>query len=424
MSLRKFLVSTAQCSLPSSRIVNANSVVQKRHLNLHEYQSKELMCEFGINTQPFRIATTPKEAVDMAREINIPEYVLKAQILAGGRGKGTFDSGLKGGVHLVTDVGRIEELAKQMLGYHLKTKQTTGDGVLVTKLMIARAVTLKEEKYLAILLDRAAGGPVIVASPEGGVDIEEVAASRPEKIFKYPIDIDQGLSEAKSNDIAKSLGFVGEAVVSAGKQVGNLYKMFNALDATQIEINPFALSSENEVICIDAKINFDDNAKFRQERIFAMQDHSETDHREVSAQEANLNYVGMDGNIGCLVNGAGLAMATMDIIKLYKGEPANFLDVGGGVQESQVLSAFKIITQDPQVKAIFVNIFGGIVDCRIIANGIVGACKQIDLKVPIVARLEGNNGDEAKKILEQSGLAIASADDMGAGAKKATAFVN
>ncbi|KAI6654269.1 Suclg2 protein [Oopsacas minuta] len=420
MSLFKFLLS-AQRTIQSSRLNTL--LTQTRCLSLHEYQSKELMQSFGINTQPFGIASTAKEALEAARSLNVTEYVVKSQILAGGRGKGKFDNGLVGGVKLVNSLDDVERLAGQMLGAKLVTKQTPPDGVTVNKVMIARALDITEERYLAILLDRAAGGPVIVASTDGGVDIEEVAANLPERIFKYPIDIDQGLNDDTSVEIAKSLGFKGEAVHITAKQIRQLYKMFTSVDATQIEINPLGLTREGEVVCFDAKINFDDNAKFRQGKIFEMQDHSETDPRELAAQESNLSYVGMSGNIGCLVNGAGLAMATMDIIKLYNGEPANFLDCGGGVQESQVQAAFQIITQDPQVNAILVNIFGGIVDCRIIANGIVAACKKLELKVPIVARLEGNNGDKAKKILEDSGLNIISADDMAMAAEKVTSFV-
>ena len=307
------------------------------------------MQTFDINTQPFQIASTAKQAVDGARSLNVKEYVVKSQILAGGRGKGTFDNGLVGGVKLVSSLDEVEKLAGQMLGSRLVTKQTPPEGVLVNKVMVARALNIIEERYLAILLDRSAGGPVIVASTDGGVDIEEVAATMPERIFKFPVDITRGLDHDTSVEIAKSLGFKGETINTTAKQVRQLYKMFTSVDATQIEINPLGLTSEGEVVCFDAKMNFDDNAKFRQAEIFAMQDHGETDPRELAAQESNLSYVGMKRNIGCLVNGAGLAMATMDIIKLYDGEPANFLDCGGGVQENQVQSAFQIITQDPQV---------------------------------------------------------------------------
>ena len=348
MSLLKFLHATPVSMLTTRRIIKS-SLTQRRCLSLHEYQSKELMQAFGINTQPFRIARTPREAVEAARSLNVSEYVIKAQILAGGRGKGTFDTGLKGGIKLVNSLEDVESVSHKMLGNKLITKQTTSEGVLVTKLMVARALNIKEERYLAILLDRTAGGPVIVASTDGGVDIEEVAATLPERIFKYPVDINLGLNEATSHEIAKSLGFKDEAIKTTAKQVRQLYRMFISVDATQIEINPLGLTMQGEVVCFDAKINFDDNAKFRQGGIFSMQDNNETDPRELAAQQSNLSYVGMKGNIGCLVNGAGLAMATMDIIKLYNGEPANFLDVGGGVSETQVQSAFQIITQDPQV---------------------------------------------------------------------------
>ncbi|CAI8031654.1 Succinate--CoA ligase [GDP-forming] subunit beta, mitochondrial (Fragment) [Geodia barretti] len=335
-----------------------------------------------------------------------------------------------------------------MIGYNLKTKQTTGDGVTVRKVMVAESLDISRETYFAIVLDRSMQGPVLVGSPEGGVDIEEVAASRPERIFKTPVDITVGVTDKQASEMAKNLEFTGPALEEAARQIKSLYRLFCGVDATQVEINPLGETSEGEVVCFDAKINFDDSAKFRQREIFAMEDTAESDPREVEAARYDLNYIGMTGDIGCLgiytfqvvkqvtqhplslslslppVNGAGLAMATMDIIKLHNGQPANFLDVGGGVNEKQVLNAFRIITNDPQVKAILVNIFGGIVDCTTIANGIVGACREIQLRMPLVVRLEGTNSVKARQILDESGLPIQAASDLADAANKVVASLH
>ncbi|PVD24252.1 hypothetical protein C0Q70_14723 [Pomacea canaliculata] len=311
-----------------------------------------------------------------------------------------------------------------MLGKKLVTKQTPKDGVKVNKVMVAEALDIARETYFAILMDRSFGGPVMVGSPNGGVDIEEVAEKNPASIFKEPIDIVEGITDVQADAMAKNLGFKGQKIAQAAKEIKNLYKLFLKVDATQVEINPFGETPDGRVVCFDAKINFDDNAAFRQKEIFAQEDFSESDPREVQASKHNLNYIGMDGNIACLVNGAGLAMATMDIIKLHRGSPANFLDVGGTVTENQVYHAFTLLTSDVQVKAILVNIFGGIVNCATIARGITNACKSINLKLPLIVRLEGTNVEEARKILSESNLPIITAVDLDDAASKAVASIS
>uniref|UniRef100_A0A2K6TED2 Succinate--CoA ligase [ADP-forming] subunit beta, mitochondrial n=1 Tax=Saimiri boliviensis boliviensis TaxID=39432 RepID=A0A2K6TED2_SAIBB len=369
----------------------------RRWLNLQEYQSKKLMSDNGVRVQRFFVADTANEALEAAKRLNAKEIVLKAQILAGGRGKGVFNSGLKGGVHLTKDPNVVGQLAKQMIGYNLATKQTPKEGVKVNKVMVAEALDISRETYLAILMDRSCNGPVLVGSPQGGVDIEEVAASNPELIFKEQIDIFEGIKDSQAQRMAENLGFVGPLKSQAADQITKLYNLFLKVDATQVEVNPFGETPEGQVVSFDAKINFDDNAEFRQKDIFAMDDKSENEPIENEAAKYDLKYIGLDGNIAsCLVshlhftvNGAGLAMATCDIIFLNGGKPANFLDLGGGVKEAQVYQAFKLLTADPKVEAILVNIFGGIVNCAIIANGITKACRELELKVPLVVRLEG-----------------------------------
>uniref|UniRef100_G3MRL7 Succinate--CoA ligase [GDP-forming] subunit beta, mitochondrial n=1 Tax=Amblyomma maculatum TaxID=34609 RepID=G3MRL7_AMBMU len=379
------------------------------------------MADNGVTVQRFKVAENISQAQEISRTLDVAEFVIKAQILAGGRGKGTFSSGLRGGVKLTKDPDQVSELVSKMLGYKLVTKQTPKDGVLVNKVMIAEALDIARETYLAILMDRSYNGPVIVASPAGGVDIEDVAEKTPELIFKEPVNILEGIARKQAETIAKNLNFKGPLLDKAAEQIERLYDLFIKVDATQVEVNPFGETPDGRVVCFDAKINFDDNAAFRQQHIFAQEDTSESDPREVLAAKHNLNYIGMDGNIACLVNGAGLAMATMDIIQLHGGSPANFLDVGGSVKEDQVTQAFKIITDDPKVKAVLVNIFGGIVNCATIANGITSACRSINLKVPLVVRLEGTNVDEAREILSSSGLRITAAADLEDAARKAVA---
>lgn len=316
----------------------------------------------------------------------------------------------------------VLELSKQMIGNRLITKQTPKSGILVNKVMVARSVNITRETYLCILLDREHNGPVLIASPAGGMDIEAVAEETPEKIKTVPLSIDKPIPQAVLDDVAKFLEFKGDAIKRCGDEIQKLYTLFKAVDALQIEINPLAETDNGEVISVDAKLNFDDNAQFRQKEIFAMDvTEEDSDPREVEAAKYNLNYVAMDGNIGCLVNGAGLAMATMDIIKLNGGDPANFLDVGGGVKEDQVTKAFEILTSDPKVKGILVNVFGGIVNCATIANGIVAASKKLQLNVPLVVRLEGTNVTQAREILKNSGLPILTASDLDDAAQKAVA---
>ncbi|XP_042785863.1 succinate--CoA ligase [GDP-forming] subunit beta, mitochondrial isoform X3 [Panthera leo] len=367
----------------------AVQLTPRRWLNLQEYQSKKLMSDNGVKVQRFFVADSANEALEAAKRLNAKEIVLKAQILAGGRGKGVFSSGLKGGVHLTKDPQVVGQLAKQMIGYNLATKQTPKEGVKVNKVMVAEALDISRETYLAILMDRSCNGPVLVGSPQGGVDIEEVAASNPELIFKEEIDIIEGIKDSQAQRMAENLGFLGPLKNQAADQIKKLYNLFLKIDATQVEVNPFGETPGGQVVCFDAKINFDDNAEFRQKDIFAMDDKSENEPIENEAAKYDLKYIGLDGNIACFVNGAGLAMATCDIIFLNGGKPANFLDLGGGVKEAQVYQAFKLLTADPKVEAILVNIFGGIVNCAIIANGITKACRELELKVPLVVRLEG-----------------------------------
>uniref|UniRef100_A0A8C0S8Z0 succinate--CoA ligase (GDP-forming) n=1 Tax=Canis lupus familiaris TaxID=9615 RepID=A0A8C0S8Z0_CANLF len=386
----------------------AVQLTPRRWLNLQEYQSKKLMSDNGVKVQRFFVADTANEALEAAKKLttsvggrprqqrsclllreDAKEFVLKAQILAGGRGKGVFSSGLKGGVHLTKDPQVVGQLAKQMIGYNLATKQTPKEGVKVNKVMVAEALDISRETYLAILMDQSCNGPVLVGSPQGGVDIEEVAASNPELIFKEQIDIMEGIKDSQAQRMAENLGFLGPLKNQAADQIKKLYNLFLKIDATQVEVNPFGETPEGQVVCFDAKINFDDNAEFRQKDIFAMDDKSENEPIENEAAKYDLKYIGLDGNIACFVNGAGLAMATCDIILLKGGKPANFLDLGGGVKEAQVYQAFKLLTADPKVEAILVNIFAGIVNCAIIANGITKACQELELKVPLVVRLEG-----------------------------------
>ncbi|KAK7793614.1 hypothetical protein R5R35_004850 [Gryllus longicercus] len=395
------------------------SVCQIRSLNLLEYQSKVLLQDNDVCVQKFKIVENPEEAKSLPQNFKVDEYVVKAQILAGGRGLGHFDNGFKGGVHLTKNPSEVTSLVGKMVGHKLITKQTPKDGIMVKKVMVAESVTIKRETYLCIVMDRLHNGPVLIASPCGGMDIESVAEKTPHLVKTVPIDIFEGISEDLAQNIADFLEFKGSMKNKAAIEIQKLWNFFVKVDAVQVEINPLVETDNGAVVSVDAKIQFDDNAKFRQKEIFAVEDHSESDPREVDAAQHNLNYIGMSGNIGCLVNGAGLAMATMDIIKLHGGEPANFLDVGGGVTEKQVYEAFRILTSDQNVKAILVNVFGGIVNCATIANGIINACRSIKLNIPLVVRLEGTNVKEAKRILAESGLPIRSAKDLEDAACKA-----
>lgn len=392
-------------------------------MNIHEYQAKQLFERFGVATPKGIAAATAQEAAQTARNMGLSQYVVKAQVHAGGRGKGTFKNGFKGGVHVVKSVEEVEEVAGKMLNQVLVTKQTGETGKLVSKIMVAEAVDLKKECYFAILQDRARECPVIVASTEGGMDIEEVAATRPEAIIREHIDPALGILPFQALKIAVALGLTGPLLRQTTKLITNVYKLFTALDCSLVEINPLVVTTDDRVCALDAKFNFDDNALYRHPEIMEMRDETEEDPREVEAGKYDLNYIGLDGNIGCMVNGAGLAMATMDIIKYYGGKPANFLDVGGSATEEMVTNAFRILTSDKNVKALLVNIFGGIMRCDVIAQGIVAAAKNIDMKIPLVVRLEGTNVEIGKKILADSGISIIPADNLDEAAQKAVAAV-
>jgi succinyl-CoA synthetase beta subunit len=388
-------------------------------MNVHEYQAKELLQKFDVATTRGRVASTLDDAEQIARELGDVDVVVKAQIHAGGRGKGTFTNGFKGGVHVRKTPAEVREVAAKMLGQILVTHQTGPAGRKVNKVLVAESADIAREIYFAVLLDRATAAPVIVASTEGGVEIEAVAAKSPEKIIREPIDPLAGLQPFQTRKLAKQLGFESSQLKNASKLFEGLYRTFVAYDCSMVEVNPLVLTTKGDVLALDAKFNFDDNALYRHPEIAAMRDIAEEDPREVEASKHGLNYIGLDGNIACLVNGAGLAMATMDIIKFYGGEPANFLDVGGGAAEEQVTEAFKILIADKKVKAILVNIFGGIMKCDIIAQGIINTAKTLKLSVPLVVRLEGTNVEAGKKLIADSGLAVIAADDLADAAQKA-----
>jgi succinyl-CoA synthetase beta subunit len=388
-------------------------------MNIHEYQAKELLQKFGVATPPGKAARTADEAEQAARELGTDDLVVKAQIHAGGRGKGTFQNGFKGGVHLCKSPAEARELASQMLGQTLVTHQTGPVGKVVSTVLVAKSVDIAREIYFAILMDRGTGGPMIVASTEGGVEIEAVAEKTPEKIIREPIDRLAGIQPYQTRKLAKELGFESAQIKAASKLFDGLYRTFLGLDCSMVEVNPLVVTDKGEVLALDAKFNFDDNALYRHPEVAALRDTSEEDAREVEASKHGLNYIGLDGNIACLVNGAGLAMATMDIIKFYGGSPANFLDVGGSATEEQVTEAFKILVADKRVQAILVNIFGGIARCDVIAQGIIAAAKAVKLSVPLVVRLEGTNVKEGKQLLKESGLTLITADDLGDAAEKA-----
>ncbi|XP_071449237.1 succinate--CoA ligase [GDP-forming] subunit beta, mitochondrial isoform X2 [Hetaerina americana] len=416
MASLRHVVSRRTLALCDTKLGNISQV---RYLNLLEYQSKVLLSENGLNVQRFKIVDSPSDADNLHSSFRADEYVIKAQILAGGRGLGYFDNGFKGGVHVTKDPDAIGPIIKKMIGHNLITKQTSKEGIPVKKVMVAESVTIMKEKYLCFLMDRQNNGPVLISSPAGGTDIEEVAKTTPHVIKTIPIDILEGLTDRVAESVADFLEFNGDTKMKAANEIKKLWEFFKKVDSVQLEINPLAETSTGDVVSIDAKIQFDDNARYRQKAIFDMEDKTERDPREVIAEKYNLNYIGMSGNIGCMVNGAGLAMATMDIINLYGGKPANFLDVGGGVNEEQVYQAFSLLNSDKNVKVILVNVFGGIVNCATIANGIVAACKNMKLKMPLVVRLEGTNVSEARKILSSSGLTIQSAENLDDAARKA-----
>jgi len=393
-------------------------------MNIHEYQAKQLLAQYGVAVPSGEICETPESARKTAEELFAKGeklVIVKAQIHAGGRGKGTFKSGFKGGVKICLTAEEVFTNAAAMLGNILVTKQTGPDGRRVNKVLVCAAADIKKELYCAVLLDRATSTPVIMASTEGGMDIEEVAAKTPEKIFKLPIDPAVGIMPFHGRKIAAALGLRGELIGEGAKLFMGLYRTWFECDASMVEINPLCVvnrGGKDGLLAVDAKIGLDDNALYRHSDIQAMRDLTEEAPLEIEASKHELNYIKLDGNIACLVNGAGLAMATMDIIKFYGGEPANFLDVGGGATRQQVTAAFKIILSDPNVKAILVNIFGGIMQCDIIASGIVDAVKETQLHLPLVVRLEGNNSQLGKKLLANSGLPIINGDTMADAAQK------
>jgi len=393
-------------------------------MNIHEYQAKELLQKFDVATTRGRVAATLDEAEQIARELGDIDIVVKAQIHAGGRGKGSFKNGFKGGVHVRKTPDEVRDVAAKMLGQILVTHQTGPDGRLVNKVLVAESADIAREIYFAILLDRATAAPLIVASTEGGVEIEAVAAKSPEKIVREPIDPLSGVQPYQARKLASQLGLESSQLKNASKLFDGLYRTFIAYDCSMVEVNPLVVTNKGEVLALDAKFNFDDNAVYRHSEIAAMRDVAEEDPREVEASKHGLNYIGLDGDIACLVNGAGLAMATMDIIKFYGGEPANFLDVGGGATEEQVTEAFKILIADKKVKAILVNIFGGIMKCDVIAQGIIDAAKTVKLSVPLVVRLEGTNVERGKQLLKESGLALIAADDLADAAQKVVKAAN
>ncbi len=389
-------------------------------MNIHEYQAKSLLKKFGVAVPRGGVAYTPEEAAAVARELGGSLWVVKSQIHAGGRGAGRFQDKPegKGGVRVVKSLDDVASNAKEMLGHVLVTKQTGPAGRAVKRLYIEEGCDIKRELYLSLLIDRATSRVTVMASTEGGMEIEEVAHSHPEKILRVAIDPATGMQGFHARRIAFGLGLEGKQIGTATKFMLAMYEAFIALDASVVEINPLVVTSAGDVLALDAKMNFDDNALFRHKDVEEMRDEAEEDPTEVEAAKHALNYVKLDGNIGCMVNGAGLAMATMDIIKLYGSAPANFLDVGGGATKERVTTAFKLIMSDPNVEGILVNIFGGIMRCDVIAEGIVAAAREVSLHVPLVVRLEGTNVKLGKKIMAESGLPILSADNLADAAEK------
>jgi len=381
-------------------------------LNIHEYQAKELLSKYGVATPIGKVAHDEDEAEQIAKDLNVDKFVIKAQIHAGGRGKG-------GGVKLANTLEEVKRIASEILGMNLVTHQTGPEGKLVSKVLVEEASNIATELYLGIVIDRATEQVVIMASQEGGMEIEEVARTNPEKILKVHVDPTVGLLPYQCRKIAYFLGLKGKTVNKAVKFIIGLYEAFIDNDCSLAEINPLIITNDGDVYALDAKMNFDDNALFRHSDIEKMHDPNEEDPTELEAKKWGISYVKLDGNIGCLVNGAGLAMSTMDIIKHHGGEPANFLDVGGGATADQVLQALKMILSDPNVKAIFINIFGGIMKCDTIAEGVISAAKEVGIEVPLIVRLEGTNVELGRKLLSESGLNIITGSDMREAAGKA-----
>lgn len=394
-------------------------------MNIHEYQAKNLLAKFGVAVPRGRVAYTPDEAEAVAKDLGGPVWVVKAQIHAGGRGAGRFkeDPNGKGGVRVVQAMEEVRDNARTMLGRVLVTKQTGPAGKEVKRLYIEEGCDIARELYLSMLVDRGSSRVTIIASTEGGMEIEEVAAAQPDKIVKEAIDPAVGLMPFQARKVAFALQLEGKQVSAATKFMMAMYKAFTELDVSLLEVNPLVVTGAGELIALDAKMSFDESALFRHPDVAELRDEDEEDPMELEAGRHELNYIKLDGNIGCMVNGAGLAMATMDIIKLYGGDPANFLDVGGGATKERVTAAFKIILSDPHVEGILINIFGGIMRCDVIAEGVVAAAREVSLHVPLVVRLEGTNVELGKKILRESGLPIVSADNLADAAQKIVSAV-
>jgi succinyl-CoA synthetase beta subunit len=392
-------------------------------MNIHEYQAKALFEKFGVAVPKGAAATTQEGFTNALAQLPEGPTMVKSQIHAGGRGKGVFTDGYKGGVKFCRTKAEAKEVASRMLGNTLVTAQTGPAGRKVQTVYFTVASDIAKEYYLAILLDRAASRPVLVASTEGGVEIEKVAHETPQKIFKVVVDPAYGIADFQVRELASRLGLGGQEAKNASRLVRALYAMYWETDAAMVEVNPLITTPSGEVLALDAKVSFDDNSLFRHPEIVALRDLNEEDPKEVEASKHGLSYIALDGNIACLVNGAGLAMSTMDIIKHFGGSPANFLDVGGGASRGQVVEAFKIILGDPNVKGIFVNIFGGIMDCNVIATGIVEAVREVGLRLPLVVRLEGNNVAAGKATLASSGLTIVSGESMADAAQKIVKLV-
>lgn len=406
-------ITASATSSPVSCPKHVTQKQQVRKLSVHEHVSMTLLKDAGVPTPKFGVANSSVEARTIAEELGGRDFVIKAQVLAGGRRKGHFAKYPKGGVQLLYNADEIEDAAKGMIGDYLITKQTTAEGQICNSVMITERKYTRKEYYLAFMNEREFSGPVLIASSEGGffLPIEDVAASNPDAIIKVPIDINEGFKPETAKHAAAKIGIPAGRINEVAEILLNLYELFQSKDATMVEINPFAEDSHGDFFCLDAKIRFDDNADFRQKAVFDQRDWTQEDASEVEAARYNLNYIALDGDIGCMVNGAGLAMATMDIIKLHGGSPANFLDVGGGATASQVKEAFKIITGDPKVNAIMVNIFGGIMRCDVISEGIIAAAKELNLSTPIVVRLQGTKVDEGKVLIATSGMKILPVSD-------------
>lgn len=387
-------------------------LISKRYLNVHEHVSMRILRDGGVQVPKFGVARSPEEVTSIIKDLKSKDYVVKAQVLAGGRGKGHFDNGLKGGVRMAFSEQEASKLASQMIGHKLITKQTGDKGVICNAVMIVERLYPRREFYFAIMMERSYDGPVMLASSVGGVNIEEIAAETPEAIITEPININTGVTKEQARRVAEKLGFSETSIDEATQMIHRLYETFLKNDAVMLEINPFVEDTTGKVLCLDAKCRFDDNAFFRHEDIFKSRDWSQSDSRERDAAASNLNYIALDGDIGCLVNGAGLAMATMDIIKLHGGNPANFLDVGGGATAKQVTEAFRIISSDPKVQAILVNIFGGIMRCDVIAEGIIQAAETLNLRTPIICRLQGTRVEDAQALIHASNMRIHARDDL------------